>query len=750
MEMRIINRPDRRGGLWLPFLLLITLSGSLFLTACSNPAKAFTKHSQRAKNYIEEKKFEEARIELMNSLKLRPEDTESILNLARVQVRLGAFSQAAGAYRAYLKQRPDDRDVAVEYARLVFAGKAFKEVKRVLTGINNDNPDDLDVLILLSGSLAHLGETEDSLSLAERATNVAPGESRAWLNLAQIRIMMKDLSGAGKAIGKAEDIAPGTGQLLLMKVNLKMAQRQPDEAVSIFRDLISQHPDNRSYRFRFAELLEGLQRNTEAKEVYSKLIAKKDEPELENRLGLVLVRLKDDDGALASWTKAIELRENYIAPRLNLARLYMRRGEKGKALDTVQEILKSDSKNPEGLALRGSIYLNDRKFGEAAADLQNALEAYPENSEWRFSLARAQLGSGDRQTTRQTLQTILEKSPSYTPARLALARLESSLGSLAESSKQAMMLSRDSTFGKDAMLVLGDNAMRAKNPVQAEAIYRRTEELFKPDPKTDYRLAGSLMGQGKKEEAVEVYRTLLKDNPGNLPAIASLTRALLSMDRVDEALKIAKEQAGSGKPALRYFYGVTLERTGHPDEAESVYRDILDKEPGFSLVYSSLAQLLARQGKLADAEDWLKKAIAEKPDAAGFHVLLGMVYDLNGDKTGAVSSYRNALKLKSDFTPALNNLAWDLSERGDLDEALRLATHALEKSPEDPLVMDTYGWILYRKGETVSAAGELNKAVEAMPNHPEIQEHLAEVLEKLGRTTEAAEHRAKAAKLRGE
>ena len=230
----------------------------------------------------------------------------------------------------------------------------------------------------------------------------------------------------------------------------------------------------------------------------------------------------------------------------------------------------------------------------------------------------------------------------------------------------------------------------------------------------------------------------------------SLTRALLSMGKVDEALKIAKEQAGNGKPALRYFYGITLERTGHPDEAESVYRDILDKEPGFSLVYSSLAQLLARQGKLADAEDWLDKAIAENSEAPGFHVLLGMVYDLNGDKTGAVSSYRNALKLKSDFTPALNNLAWDLSERGDLDEALRLATHALEKSPEDPLVMDTYGWILYRKGETVSAAGELNKAVEAMPNHPEIQEHLAEVLEKLGRTTEAAEHRAKAAKLRGE
>ena len=231
MKTHFTYNPAGRGGLWLPFLLLITLSGSLFLTACSNPAKAFNKHSERARNYIADKKFEEARIELMNSLKLRPEDTESILNLARVQVRLGAFSQAAAAYRAYLKQRPDDRDVAVEYARLAFTGKAFKEVKRVLTGINDDNPDDLDVLILLSGSLAQLREAKNAASMAEKATALAPEESRSWLNLARVRIMGNDLAGAEKAIGKAEDITPRTSQVLLMKVNLKMAQRRPEEEI---------------------------------------------------------------------------------------------------------------------------------------------------------------------------------------------------------------------------------------------------------------------------------------------------------------------------------------------------------------------------------------------------------------------------------------------------------------------------------------------------------------------------------------
>ncbi len=734
----------------LTFIYFLLAFSLLMISACSDPAKAFTRHVERADSYLEKDKYEEARIELLNSLKYRPEDVDTLLKLARVQIQLGAYQQAAMAYRTILKQEPDNRNIALEYSRLLYAGKGFSEIKRVLTPIEESNPDDLEVLLLLSSSLVRLGEGDTAAAHAERATALAPGEAKVWLNLTQIRIIAKDFTGAEVALEKAETISPQSENLIQSRIDLNLAQNRPDEAASLFQKLISENPKNRRYRIRYANLLEKLNRAEQAKDIYLGLVGEEEDPVIRNKIGLLMIHLKEEEQAIINWRKAIELRDTFIEPRLNLARLYLSKGKTEKGLEEVQAVLELDSENPAGLVLRGSTSLDDRKYREAISDLITALESNPENSEARFLLAQAQLGSGDRQAARQTLRDILVKDPSHSRARLSLARMERALGSLEESSHHARIISRDPVYGNTAMLLLGDNVQRQGNLKDAETIYRRTEKLFKQSPRTRFRIAETLSRQGRVDQAITIYQSLLKDRPGNLPTLSSLVRAFLSQDRTEEALKVAREQANSGNPSLRYFYGVTLERTGNIDEAKEVYRDILDKEPGFSRVYSSLVQLLARQGELDEAEKWLKQAVEEKSEAPGFQVLLGMIYDLKGDKNEAIDSYRNALKLKADFGPALNNLAWNLLEKGELDEALRFASQAKEKSPEDPLVRDTYGWILYKKGEVLSAVDELNAAAESMPNNPEIRNHLAEALEELGRNDEALEHRKAAEKILAE
>ncbi len=722
----------------------------LMVSACSDPAKAFTKHFDRANEYIEQEKFEEARIELFNSLKYKPEDVDVLLKLARVQVRLGAFAEAAGTYRVVLKSDPDNRDVAVEYSQLLHAGKGYQEVKRVLSGILEKNPHDPDVLLLLSASLARLGEQKKALSYAEQATGIKPAELNYWLNLVQVRLIGRDFRGAEKDLAKSDSISPGHASVQLARIELRLAQKRLDEAISLFKKLVSDNPENRVYRSRYTMLLETLGHDEEAKDSYEDLLAEEDDAVIRNKLGLLLIRLKDQDGAMENWTRAMEMQESFIDPRLNLARLHLARDENDKALSLAEGILAMDSENPAGLVMRAMVHLKKREYSKSIPDLQKALEANPKNVTGRFLLAQAQLGSGEGQAARISYREVLKEAPDHKQARMALAQLESRLGSLDESSSHARMLSRDPVHGRGALWIMGNNEMRKGNALEAESIYRRAQKEFKKHPGTSIRLAGAIEKQSRPKEALKIYKGLLKDHPDSLIALTAAVRLLVVSGQKDEAVKLTRKHTEDGSSGHRFFLGATYEGVGRTDDAEAAYKDLIDKDPDFTRAYPRLAQLMARQGRLVDAKTWLDKAIKEKPEIPSFYVLKGMVNEVEKDKQSANANYRKALELNPNFLPALNNLAWNLSEEGKLDEAVKLASRAREGAGEDPLIMDTYGWILYKKGELMSAGQELGAAVKAMPNHPDIRDHLAEVLEKLGRETEAKEHRDAAAKLRGE
>jgi len=63
------------------------------------------------------------------------------------------------------------------------------------------------------------------------------------------------------------------------------------------------------------------------------------------------------------------------------------------------------------------------------------------------------------------------------------------------------------------------------------------------------------------------------------------------------------------------------------------------------------------------------------------------------------SLYEEALRINPEFSLALNNYAYSLSERGlQLERALGMARKALEVAPDNPSYLDTIGWIYFRLG----------------------------------------------------
>ena len=92
--------------------------------------------------------------------------------------------------------------------------------------------------------------------------------------------------------------------------------------------------------------------------------------------------------------------------------------------------------------------------------------------------------------------------------------------------------------------------------------------------------------------------------------------------------------------------------------------------------------------------------------------MLGILEDSRGNSNEAEAHYRKALELAPDSPIAANNLACLIVDhQGNLDEALRLATMAVSKSPGTAGFYDTLGWVYLKKDLPLPAVEQLKKAV---------------------------------------
>jgi len=188
--------------------------------------------------------------------------------------------------------------------------------------------------------------------------------------------------------------------------------------------------------------------------------------------------------------------------------------------------------------------------------------------------------------------------------------------------------------------------------------------------------------------------------------------------------------------------------------------------------HSRRAQLLARQGKLAEARSLIQnlpvenanqargkllaevKLLRDNQQYAAAHALLSMavlrdpqdndmLYELSmlDEKLNRMDDMerrlRELIRRLPDQPHAYNALGYSLADRNlRLDEAKQLITRALELAPEDPAITDSLGWVEFRLGNLPLALSLLKKAYASQPD-AEIAAHMGEVLWQLNQREEA-------------
>lgn len=162
---------------------------------------------------------------------------------------------------------------------------------------------------------------------------------------------------------------------------------------------------------------------------------------------------------------------------------------------------------------------------------------------------------------------------------------------------------------------------------------------------------------------------------------------------------------------------------GNLQQAESDLRSVLRANPREYRALNLLGMIRAQQQRNAEAEKIFKKVIQQKPDFAGAHVNLGLLYLQMSQLDDAVAQFQEALRLEPGRDDALGALlnTWRVQARADVqagegEKALALLIQARKASPKDPDVLYDFGMVALRMNLFPDAAEAFRSVLSVRPD----------------------------------
>jgi serine/threonine-protein kinase len=278
------------------------------------------------------------------------------------------------------------------------------------------------------------------------------------------------------------------------------------------------------------------------------------------------------------------------------------------------------------------------------------------------------------------------------------------------------------------------NSAPKPQPLEAIRFYSVARALR---PETASPLGSALQLQSKPDEAIAVFRDLIRlrpmvalhhtnlgrilkekgDAPGAAAAFAAATRA--ARDR----LRLKPDDA-----IAHFVLGVALSDQGDHAGASAEFRATIERKPDFATAHFNLGVVLRAQGDSAGAIAAYRAALRLRPNDVRTHSLLGDTLRAGGDITGAIAEYREAIRLRPNFAVAHGQLGWALLERGLPAESLVASRQALKLDPKLFWVHNNVANALSAQGDDAGAIAAYREVLRLKPDDADALGSLVSVL----------------------
>lgn len=166
-----------------------------------------------------------------------------------------------------------------------------------------------------------------------------------------------------------------------------------------------------------------------------------------------------------------------------------------------------------------------------------------------------------------------------------------------------------------------------------------------------------------------------------------------------------------------YMLGLSAQRSGELELAESAYRAALERDPKHVKSMINLTRVLVDTDRPEVALEVIDEALVIDPESNPAYRQLGRVHYSLGDVELAIEAYQEALMIDDDDVWSMNNLGLILIQQGRYEEALLPLSRATVLRPDVAVFQNNLGVVLERTGHLSQAVTAFETAVTLDPSH---------------------------------
>jgi tetratricopeptide (TPR) repeat protein len=279
-----------------------------------------------------------------------------------------------------------------------------------------------------------------------------------------------------------------------------------------------------------------------------------------------------------------------------------------------------DASAADTLFQRGLARLSQGKYQDAEDTFRRVIELEPANSRGILAIAQVYLVQKKVDEALRFLQSEAEKSPARLELRLAIGNvaLESAKYDLAIAEFQRVLDSIDKN-GKGASELyfrMAETYRRKGDLDFSVALLQQAQKLQPDNIGISNALAVALETSGHSQAAESEFRKILESDPNNALAMNNLAFLLADEGRdLDIALAYIHRarQLAPNETAVADTLGWVYLKMNRPEDAVTIFREIVQKVPGSADYRYHLGAALKRNGDHAAARKELETALRSSP-----------------------------------------------------------------------------------------------------------------------------------------
>lgn len=212
--------------------------------------------------------------------------------------------------------------------------------------------------------------------------------------------------------------------------------------------------------------------------------------------------------------------------------------------------------------------------------------------------------------------------------------------------------------------------------------------------------------------------------------------------RLEEAEALYRRvlQLQPEQPDALHLLGVLAFQGGRHDEAVARIRQALALRPRWAEAHNNLGLALQGQGRLEQAVTAYQQALQLNPALSDARVNLGVIFLEEGKTAEALAAFTDAVRLTPDSADAHYNLGNALSGLGRWSEAIAAYQRAIDLAPEYTEAHNNLGLVFHARKRYEDAQAALERSLAIAPNDPQVHNNLGTVLAKQAKFVEAIAH----------